>query len=175
MNTNVIQMVLICSCQRVTINKSSDYVRIRILNGINYVSQRILKAHCDDLCHFLDIKCGNRIDIQQRFIEQFLVSYARIPYFYHKINQPSSQTRCKVQTIRKALRRDSLKSTDFYVKFKPFVEEYNGMMKIISQSKQSLSEEECDMLRRFKVSLETKWNVIKSARTTDKKHIALCL
>eukprot|EP01083_Nonionella_stella_P205377 747945_1 len=44
MNTNVIQMVLICSCQRVTINKSSDYVRIRILNQLK---KKELKQNSD--------------------------------------------------------------------------------------------------------------------------------
>eukprot|EP01083_Nonionella_stella_P094508 265175_1 len=55
-------------------NKMSGYVRIRVFDGIN-VSHRVLKEHCDDLCYILDIKCGNRIDVQQRFIDQFLASY----------------------------------------------------------------------------------------------------
>eukprot|EP01083_Nonionella_stella_P284127 967080_1 len=45
------------------------------------------------------------------------------------------------------------------------------MMRIVSQSKQLLSNQECDILRRVKVSLQTKWNAIKNARITDKEMV----
>eukprot|EP01083_Nonionella_stella_P282522 961327_1 len=57
----------------------------------------------------------------------------------------------------------SLSETDFYVKLKPFMGDYNAMMRIISQSKQELTNQECLTLKQLKLSLNSKWKEIQSA------------
>eukprot|EP01083_Nonionella_stella_P243810 849226_1 len=104
-------------------------------------------------------------------VQSFKLQIKQLKQDIVKLQIIGRETMCKSYRCNWESICASLSATDFYVKFKPFMDDYNAMMRIISQSKQELTNQECLTLKQLKLSLDSKWKEIRSAAITDKNMV----